>query len=84
MKTKLGDKNQILLLQMYTFCDGNYIMPNGDANSPAFEVLHDKEADHLHNHVCQRQSAWQLLRDHPDFDPSKSKCITGTQGSSRF
>ena len=54
---------------MYTFCDDYYVLPNGAFNSPAYELLHDEESDHPHNMVCGRKSAWQILREHPDFDP---------------
>ena len=69
---------------MYTFCDARYELPNGQMNMPPDEVLHDDEISHPHNQVCGRQSAWQVLRDHPDFDPGETKCIVGAQRSSRL
>ena len=57
---------------MYTFCDSRYELPDGTMNMPADEVLHDDEIDHPHNQVCNRKSAWQVLRSHDDFDSGEN------------
>ena len=56
---------------MYTFCDSAHILPNGELNVPESGAIHDDEAEHDMNNVCDRQSAWEVLRERPDFDPSK-------------
>ena len=63
------------MFQMYTFCDSRYELWNGTMNNPPIEVLHEEAVDHGMNHVCNRQSAWQVLRQHEDFYLSKYKSL---------
>ena len=58
----------IAYFQVYTFCDSQYELPSGETNKPDNKTVHDVEANHRHNDKCNRRSAWQVLREHPDFD----------------
>ena len=44
--------------QVTTFCDN-------DENN--LETLHNDEAPSVHNDLCDRKSAWEIMREHDDF-----------------
>ncbi|KAI0208298.1 Calcium-activated chloride channel regulator 4A [Lamellibrachia satsuma] len=58
--------------EVTTFCDNN---------ENNLETLHNDEAPSVHNDLCDRKSAWEIMREHADFRGGNSPAINTTQVS---
>ncbi|XP_013385433.1 calcium-activated chloride channel regulator 1 [Lingula anatina] len=58
------------LSNIYTFCDNDASSPNN---------LHNIEAPSKQNRLCSMKSAWEIMRDHPDFKDGVNPPLTDTE-----
>ncbi|XP_072168409.1 calcium-activated chloride channel regulator 1-like [Diadema setosum] len=57
---------QLALKEIADFCDDDPSVPGN---------LHNREADNEHNRLCAARSAWEVMRQHDDFNARNSSSV---------
>ncbi|XP_071482166.1 calcium-activated chloride channel regulator 1-like [Diadema antillarum] len=57
---------QLALKEIADFCDDDPSVPGN---------LHNREADNEHNRLCAARSAWEVMRQHVDFNARNSSSV---------